>query len=256
MEIVIGITAFFASLLTLFSGFGLGTILTPVFGLFFPLNIAVALTGIVHLLNNLFKVALVGKNASGSTVLRFGLPSVAGGFAGALMLAGISNVPALYTWQWGNKTMEITALKAVIAGLMVFFALMELVPALKNLRFAQRYLTAGGLLSGFFGGLSGHQGALRSAFLVNAGLTKEQYIATGVVIACMVDMTRLPVYFGRFASESLMAEWHTLLLATGCAFAGAYLGARYMKKVTLAFVQWLTSAMILFIALLLGIGAI
>ena len=33
----IGLAAFFAAGLTLFSGFGLGTLLTPVFALFFPL---------------------------------------------------------------------------------------------------------------------------------------------------------------------------------------------------------------------------
>ncbi|GAB4493899.1 MAG: sulfite exporter TauE/SafE family protein [Saprospiraceae bacterium] len=254
MDFIIGLTAFFSSLLTLFSGFGLGTILTPVFGLFFPVNVAVALTGIVHLLNNLFKLTLLGKNASRQTVLQFGLPSVVGGFLGAVILVGISQLSPLHTWQWGEKTLEITWLKLAIALLMIFFALMEILPVLKKLQFARRYLTLGGLLSGFFGGLSGHQGALRSAFLVNAGLTKEQFVATGVVIACMVDLTRLPIYFNRFTSESLVNEWRTLAFATICAFAGAYIGAKYMKKVTLAFVHWLTAAMIIIIALLLGAG--
>jgi hypothetical protein len=254
MEIIIGLVAFLASLLTLYSGFGLGTILTPVSGLFFPINLAIALTGVVHLLNNLFKVTLLGKNASKKMVFRFGLPSIAGGLLGAFVLVGMSEVPPIHTWHLEEKTLEITLLKLVIAALMIFFALMEVLPALKKLQFAQRYLTAGGLLSGFFGGLSGHQGALRSAFLINAGLTKEQFIATGVVIACMVDLTRLPVYFSRFASESLVNEWRTLLIATLCAFAGAYLGAKYMKKVTLAFVQWLTAGMIIVIALLIGVG--
>lgn len=256
MEIVIGLTAFLASLLTLFSGFGLGTILTPIFGLFFPINIAVALTGIVHLLNNVFKITLLGKNASWKIALRFGLPSVVGGLIGALVLVGISKFPPLHTWQWGEKTLEITALKLGIAALMIFFAAMEVVPALKKLQFAKRYLTMGGLLSGFFGGLSGHQGALRSAFLINTSLSKEQFIATGVVIACMVDMTRLPIYFSRFTSESLVNEWRTLLVATLCAFAGAYLGAKYMKKVTLDFVKWLTAGMIVVIAVMLGVGVL
>lgn len=254
MEIIIGLTAFLASLLTLFSGFGLGTILTPVFGLFFPINVAVALTGIVHLLNNLFKITLLGKNASKAHILQFGLPSVVGGFVGALVLVGISQLTPLHVWQWGEKSFEISLLKLVIALLMILFALMEILPALKKLNFAKRYLTVGGLLSGFFGGMSGHQGALRSAFLVNAGLTKERFIATGVVVACMVDLTRLPVYFSRFASESLVNEWRTLLIATLCAFAGAYIGAKHMKKVTLAFVQWLTAGMIVSVAVLLGAG--
>jgi uncharacterized protein len=254
--VLIALVAFLASMLTLFSGFGLGTILTPVFGLFFPLHVAVALTGIVHLLNNFFKVALLGKHAAFPTVWRFGIPSILGGIAGALLLGSLSQLPALMTWDCCGHTMEVSPLKLVIAVLMIFFALMEILPRLKRLNFASRYLTAGGLLSGFFGGLSGHQGALRSAFLVNCGLTKEQYIATGVIIACMVDLTRLPVYFSRFDSNNLMEQWPLLLLATLSAFAGAWIGNRYMKKVTLAMVQMFTAAMIIVMALLFGSGVL
>lgn len=48
-------------------------------------------------------------------------------------------------------------------------------------------------MSGFFGGLSGNQGAFRSAFLIKAGLSKDAYIATGVVAAVIVDLTRLGI---------------------------------------------------------------
>ena len=60
--IIIVIAAFFTAMLTFFSGFGLGTILAPVFAIFFPIDVAIALTGVVHFSNNLFKIALVGKN--------------------------------------------------------------------------------------------------------------------------------------------------------------------------------------------------
>ncbi len=256
MVVIIALAAFLASLLTLFSGFGLGTILTPVFGLFFPLHVAVALTGIVHLSNNLFKLALLGKNAVRDLVVRFGVPSVVGGFVGAQALVWLSEMPVLHTWHWGEHRFEITLMKLCIAVLMVFFVGMELVPALAKQRFASRYLTLGGLLSGFFGGLSGHQGALRSAFLVQAGLSKEQFVATGVTVACLVDLTRLPVYFSRFDTAALQHEWPILLTATLCAFSGAYLGTKFLKKVTLGAVQNLTTAMILLIAVLLGAGVI
>jgi hypothetical protein len=52
-----------------------------------------------------------------------------------------------------------------MALLMMVFALFELLPSLRKLTFSNRHLVIGGLLSGFFGGFSGHQGALRSAFL-------------------------------------------------------------------------------------------
>ena len=81
-----------ASGLTLFSGFGLGTILTPVFALFFPVTTAVAMTAIVHLANNLFKIGLVGRDADWRVVARFGLPAALAairdlGFAGIEVLA-------------------------------------------------------------------------------------------------------------------------------------------------------------------------
>lgn len=256
MEVIIAIAAFGASLLTLFSGFGLGTLLTPIFGIFFPLNIAVALTGIVHLLNNLFKLTLLGKNASWGTILRFGLPSVAGGFVGALTLASLSQMAPLFVWNCCGKNLEVTLLKLAIALLMIVFSLMEIVPSLKRVNFASQYLTLGGLLSGFFGGLSGHQGALRSAFLINSGLSKEAFIATGVVIACLVDFTRLPVYFSRFNAEQLTSQWPLLLIATLSAFAGAYLGTRFLKKTTLEGIQKLTAVMIGVIALLLAAGVL
>ena len=69
---VIGIAALLASGLTLFSGFGLGTLLMPVFALFFPIDLAIALTAIVHLLNNLFKLILLGKFADLKTSFVFG----------------------------------------------------------------------------------------------------------------------------------------------------------------------------------------
>ena len=71
--VIIGLVAFIASGLTLYSGFGLGTVLLPAFALFFPAPAAVAATGVVHLLNNLFKGGLVGRQAHAPTLLRFGL---------------------------------------------------------------------------------------------------------------------------------------------------------------------------------------
>lgn len=70
--VLIGATALLASGLTLFSGFGLGTLLMPVFALFFPVAVAIAATAVVHLANNLFKLALLARLADWRVVLRFG----------------------------------------------------------------------------------------------------------------------------------------------------------------------------------------
>jgi uncharacterized membrane protein YfcA len=84
--LVVAIVAALASALTLFSGFGLGTILLPAFALFFPAPVAVAATGVVHLLNNLFKGSLFWKRADWPTIFRFGFPAVPAAIVGAWML--------------------------------------------------------------------------------------------------------------------------------------------------------------------------
>ncbi len=64
-----------------------------------------------------------------------------------------------------------------------------------KLEFDRRWLPVGGALSGFFGGLSGHQGALRAAFLIRSGLDKQGYVGTAALCSMFVDLTRLTVYF-------------------------------------------------------------
>lgn len=88
MELVlIGAAAVLAAGLTLFSGFGLGTILMPVFALFFPVPLALAATAVVHLANNLFKLGLMARRADWRVVLRFGAPAAFAAFAGAGLLS-------------------------------------------------------------------------------------------------------------------------------------------------------------------------
>ncbi|MBM4332104.1 MAG: sulfite exporter TauE/SafE family protein [Deltaproteobacteria bacterium] len=244
--------------LTLFSGFGLGTILMPAFALFFPIPIAVAATAVVHLANNLFKVFLVGRRADVSVVARFALPASLAAVLGAFLLTAFGQWPALITYQVGGRIYEVTLLKLVIAVLIIFFAFFELLPRFQNLAFDRKYLPWGGLLSGFFGGLSGHQGALRSAFLIKAGLKKEVFIGTGTVSAVIVDIVRLAVYGVSFYAAKLgtiPAEMFGLVLAaTLAAFLGAFLGARMMKKATLRTVQFIIGGLLTMVGLGMAVG--
>jgi len=252
--IVVSLTALIASLLTFFSGFGLGTILTPVLVIFFPVEVAIALTGIVHLLNNFFKIALVGNKINWQVGIKFGATAIIGAFAGAKILAFFLNFPALYVYSINSKLFSITLIKLIISALMIVFVLFETLPALKKIQFDQDKLYVGGLISGFFGGLSGNQGALRSMFLIRAGLTKESFIATGVLIACFVDLTRLSVYLTRLSAINIKANLPVLLTAIFSAFIGAYMGNLLLKKITLHFVQWAVTVMIILLAIGLGAG--
>jgi uncharacterized membrane protein YfcA len=81
--VIVGLAAFSVSLLTLFSGFGLGTLLLPTFALFIPVEVAVASTAVVHAANNVFKVGLLAGGARRDIVLRFGAPAIVASFFGA-----------------------------------------------------------------------------------------------------------------------------------------------------------------------------
>lgn len=228
----------------------------PVFAIWFPVDVAVALTGVVHLLNNIFKLFLTGKKADRSVVLRFGIPAIIAAFLGAWLLLRISNLEPLFTYSIGERNFSVTPVKLTIAILLAFFALMESLPRLKKIQFGKDKMIIGGALSGFFGGLSGHQGALRSAFLVRAGLSKEAFIATGVIIACMIDLARLSVYFNRYISSGIRENITLIIVASLAAFAGAFLGTLLLKKITFSLIQKFVTVMLILLAVALGMGLV
>lgn len=257
MEIIIlSLAAFLVAILTFFSGFGLGTILTPVFMIFFPVDLAIALTGVVHFFNNIFKLILVGKKADKKVLLRFGIPAVIAAFAGAWLLLRMTGLQPLFSYSIGNKTFEVDPVKFTISILLIFFAVIDLIPFFNKLQFGRDKLPLGGALSGFFGGLSGNQGALRTAFLIKAGLSKEAFIATAVVVSTFVDLTRLSVYATRFSKAGLQENLTLVISATLAGIAGAYIGNRLLKKVTLKFMQVLIAIMLILLSIALGAGLI
>jgi len=257
MEItIISVTAFLASILTFFSGFGLGTILTPVFMVFFPVDLAIGLTGIVHLFNNLFKLLLVGRQADREVLLRFGIPAVATALLGSWLLLNITDLRPLFVYQMFGRTFEVFPVKFIISILLILFATVDLIPYFGKLQFGKDKLPIGGALSGFFGGLSGNQGAMRSAFLIKAGLSKEAFVATAVVVSMFVDFTRLSVYSTRFTKLGVSDNLNVVICATLSAIVGAYIGNKLLKKVTLKFLHVTVAVMLITISFALGAGLI
>ncbi len=254
--LIICLCAFLASGLTLFSGFGLGTLLLPVMAVFFPIDTAIALTAVVHCLNNLFKFALLGRHADKGTVLRFGLPAILAALLGARMLLWLSRLQPLLAYQLLGHQLQVMPVKLVVACLMVFFALFELAPRWAAISVGKQYLPLGGLLSGFFGGLSGHQGALRSVFLLKSGLGKESFIATGVVISLLVDIPRIAVYSANLPLLQTGGGLPLVAAAVLAAFSGAFVGNRLLRQVTLRSMQILVALMLLMISVALGLGLI
>ena len=255
---IIVLCAFVASGLTLYSGFGLGTLLLPVFTFFFPVEVAVGATALVHGANNILKVALMGRHSDRDLVLRFGLPAIAAAFAGAAALGYVAHFGEWFRYALGSRIAVVTPVKVVMGALMLLFALFELVPAWRALRFDRRYLVVGGLLSGFFGGFSGHQGALRSAFLTKVGISAQAFVGTNAIIGFLVDLARLLVYGSLFLAGTGggfdQRQWALILAGCAAAFAGVLVGSRFLRKLTMHTVQTITGGLLLVISLALLAG--
>ena len=136
MEIVIiSLITFLGAVLTFFSGFGLGTILTPVMMVFFPVEVAIALTGIVHFSNNIFKLFIVGKYINKEVLVRFGIPAVIGALVGSLLLFKISGNTVAYSYIFFGNIKEVSLIKFVVSLLLIVFALIDLIPFFGKLKF-------------------------------------------------------------------------------------------------------------------------
>lgn len=256
MEIVyLILISFAASWLTFFCGFGLGTVLTPVFYfLFEDLALAIAGTAIVHFLNNVFKFLLMQKKVDWKIALPFGIASIPAAFLGAFLLTHFDDL-ILTSYSMNDSVFEIKLMNLIFGGLLIVFAVLELIPSF-TISLNRKFLWLGGFISGFFGGLSGHQGALRTAFLTKYKLDKEVFIATGIVIALAVDIARSTEYFISMDYGMISANMHLIGASLFAAFAGAVTGKYFLKKIDLKVLTVLIAIAMITFGLALAAGFI
>jgi uncharacterized membrane protein YfcA len=212
---VVFFVTFVISALTLMTGFGVGTVLTPTFVFFFDIKTAVFLVAVVHLSNNFLKFALFAKHMQKEIFLRFGVLSLAGAVIGSLLYG----------------TIDATLLTILLALFLIVVGGTEFLPV-PALRFPPSIDMAGGFLSGLMGGLIGNQGAIRSAYLLNYNLSKEAFIGTATAISLVVDLTRIPVYLYK-ESDLFFRDWSGLVVVILVAFAGTLVGQQLLKKLPL-----------------------
>lgn len=245
-----------ASSLALFSGFGLGTVLLPAFAFFFPLPVAIAAAAVVHLANDIFKSILFGKKANWQIVLRFAVSGAVAAIIGALLLNLLSGISPIQIYFIGNTQHEINIIKIIVGFLIILFAFLDLIPRFQDFSFNRKYLPLAGAVSGFFGGLSGIQGAWRSAFLIKSGLDKDAFIGTAAISSVMVDFSRLIVYgisFYTLKFTTLPKNIYGLVIAGAfAAIIGSIIGALIAKKITIRIIQLIVGIMLIIV----GVGMI
>jgi len=212
--IVVFVVALLAGGVAAISGFGIGSLLTPLFAVRYGAKLAVAIVSIPHLLATAARFISLRKRLDKSIFLNFGILSAAGGLLGALLNARASS-PAL----------------AIVFGcLLIFAAASGLTGFIDRMRFGRRTAWVAGALSGFFGGLVGNQGGIRSAALLGFQIQKEALVATATAIALIVDGARMPVYMA-IEAKGVLSAWPMLVVAVAGALVGTFWGVRLLRQI-------------------------
>jgi uncharacterized membrane protein YfcA len=196
------------------SGFGIGSLLTPLIALHAGTKTAVAAVSIPHLIGTAIRFWHLRGSVDRAVVWRFGLMSAAGGLAGALL-----NARAPSPW-----------LTIVFGSLLVFAGAAQLTGQAQRWRFHGSVAWVAGAVSGLFGGLVGNQGGIRSAALLGFDLPKERFVATATAIALFVDAARMPVYVVVERTQ-VAAIWLLVVVATAGVIVGTLAGERLLEWV-------------------------
>ena len=213
-DTLIAVAAAFAGAIASVAGFGIGSILTPLFAIHFGTKLAVAAVSIPHLIATALRFVRIGEHVDKRVFVSFGITSAAGGLIGALLHARFSG----------------TALSYVLGGLLVFAGMMGVTGLSRRMRFEGVAAWIAGALSGAFGGLVGNQGGIRSAAMLGMRVSKESFVATATAIALVVDLARMPVY-AVVQGKEVLGIWPVLLLAIIGVVLGTLAGERVLRKI-------------------------
>jgi uncharacterized membrane protein YfcA len=213
-NILITAVAVAAGAIASVTGFGIGSLLTPVFGLQVSTKIAVAAVSVPHVVGTAFRFGLLRTKVDRRVLATFGLTSAAGGLTGALLHEWVSA-------PW---------LTIVFGLLLLFVAVSELAGLSKRMRFHGPAAWIAGALSGLLGGLVGNQGGIRSAALLGVDLPKQTFVATATAVGLIVDGARMPVYLATSGRE-VLSIWPTVALATLGVVAGTVFGNRLLGRI-------------------------
>jgi uncharacterized membrane protein YfcA len=196
------------------TGFGIGSLLTPMLALQVDTRPAVAAVSIPHAIGTAIRLWLLRRGVDRRVLWNFGLTSAAGGLIGATLNSWASN-------RW----------LSVVFGMLLLFAAGSQASGLaQRMRFRGWVAWVAGALSGLLGGLVGNQGGIRSAALLGFDLSKESFVATATAIGLFVDGARMPVYVLTQHDELLrLSRW--IAVASLGVTIGTVFGSRGLKRI-------------------------
>ena len=213
-DAVLIIAGALAGFIAAVTGFGIGSLLTPVFALQVDTRLAVAAVSVPHLIGTALRFWLMRGGVDRRILWSFGLTSATGGLAGA-MLYGVASS------RW---------LTILFGVLLLFAAGSEISGLARRMRFRGWVAWVAGALSGMLGGLVGNQGGIRSAALIGFDLRKELFVGTATAIALFVDGARVPVYlYTQHEEMRAIVSW--IALAMAGVVIGTVIGSRALGRI-------------------------
>jgi uncharacterized membrane protein YfcA len=203
-----------AGALAAVTGFGIGSLLTPLMALEVDTRLAVAAISVPHVVGTALRFWLLSGGVDRRVFSSFGWTSAAGGLMGALLHNWASN-------RW---------LTVLFGGLLLFASASEFTGLAGKMRFKGHVAWVAGALSGLLGGLVGNQGGLRSAALLGFDLSKQSFVATATAVGLVVDGARMPVYLAAQFRE-MMTVWVAIAIATIGVVVGTLVGSRVLARI-------------------------
>lgn len=212
--LLIGAVAIVAGAVAAVSGFGIGSLLTPVLVLSMPTARAVAVLALPHAVATAIRWLRLRSAVHWPTFRQFGLASAVGGLAGAALQSRLGS----------------PVLTAVLGGLLLVAGASELLERRIPLPQAPAGRLLGGILSGLFGGLVGNQGGIRAAALLGFQLPPRQLVATATASALLVDAARIPIYL-LSQGPAIAAHVPLGVAASIGATIGTFLGVPVLSRI-------------------------
>ena len=213
-ELAVALASTLAGAIASVAGFGIGSILTPLFALQHGTQLAIAAVSIPHLAGTALRFFMLRKSLDTRVLRSFGLASAGGGLVGALLHA---------------RTVD-PVLRIVFGLLLLLAAASELLGLARRVELTRTGALAAGAVSGLFGGLVGNQGGIRSAAMLALPLKRDAFVATATATALLVDGVRMPVYFASTGAQ-IAEVWPIVLVATGGVLVGTLLGRTTLARI-------------------------
>ena len=221
------------------AGFGIGSLLTPILALRVGMPIAVAAVALPHVLATALRGWRLRRSIDTSVLRWFGLASVAGSLAGALLIG-----------PTGAR-----ALTLILGGLLVLTGILALTGLGATRTIPRAAVLPLGAISGLFGGLAGNQGGMRAVALLHFRLAPQAYVATATACALLVDAARTPVYLWR-AGTNLVPLWPMIAAAAAGTLVGTLIGERILLGLSPSMFRRVVGGVVLGVGVIVLAGAV